>query len=91
MGLSPSKAHPKVTRVAPVPGQGDVPALTALHGLPGEPGQPWGKPIFHLELPPLRETWYGRASAGEGWEIGNFVNLGLTGAVGLLAEVWGGC
>ncbi|TRZ17001.1 hypothetical protein HGM15179_010095 [Zosterops borbonicus] len=64
MGLSPSKAHPKVTRVAPVPGQGDVPALTALHGLPGEPGQPWGKPIFHLELPPLRETWYGRASAG---------------------------
>lgn len=91
MGLGPSKAHPKVTRVAPVPGQGDVPVLTALHGLPGEPGQPWGKPIFHLELPPLRETWYGRASAGEGWEIGNFVNLGLPGAVGLLAEVWGGC
>ncbi|XP_063255683.1 factor associated with metabolism and energy [Prinia subflava] len=64
MGLSPSKAHPRVTRVAPVPRQGDVPALSALHGLPGEPGQPWGKPIFHLELPPLRETWYGRASAG---------------------------
>ncbi|XP_068048188.1 factor associated with metabolism and energy isoform X1 [Anomalospiza imberbis] len=66
MGLSSSKAQPRVTRVAPVPTQGDVPALAALQGLPREPGQPtpWGKPIFHLELPPLRETWYGRASAG---------------------------
>ncbi|RLV98317.1 hypothetical protein DV515_00010901 [Chloebia gouldiae] len=64
MGLSSSKAQPRVTRVAPVPSQGDVPALAALQGLPREPGQPWGKPIFHLELPPLRETWYGRASAG---------------------------
>lgn len=84
MGLSPSKAPPKVTRVAPVPSQGDVPALSALQGLPGEPGQPWGKPIFHLELPPLRETCYGRAPAGEGWNIVNFVHLGLAGALGLL-------
>ncbi|XP_037994804.1 uncharacterized protein CCDC198 isoform X2 [Motacilla alba alba] len=62
MGLSSSKAQPRVTRVAPVPSQGDV----TLQGLSREPGQPsaWGKPIFHLELPPLRETWYGRASAG---------------------------
>nr|XP_009504127.1 PREDICTED: uncharacterized protein C14orf105 homolog [Phalacrocorax carbo] len=41
--------------------------------LPGVPGDPslrppatagWGKPTFHQQLPPLRETWYGRASAG---------------------------
>ncbi|XP_014726902.1 PREDICTED: uncharacterized protein C14orf105 homolog isoform X1 [Sturnus vulgaris] len=67
MGLSSSKAHPKVTRVAPVPAQGDVATLSALQGLPREPGQPSPHPpvpIFHLELPPLRETWYGRACAG---------------------------
>ncbi|XP_059704182.1 uncharacterized protein CCDC198 [Haemorhous mexicanus] len=66
MGLSSSRAQPRVTRVAPVPSQGDVAAVGALQGLPREPGQPsaWAKPIFQLELPPLRETWYGRASAG---------------------------
>ncbi|XP_041333110.1 uncharacterized protein CCDC198 [Pyrgilauda ruficollis] len=66
MGLSSSKARPRVTRVAPVSPRGDVPPLAALQELPGEPGQPpaWGKPKFQLELPPLRETWYGRASAG---------------------------
>ncbi|KAL9849950.1 LOW QUALITY PROTEIN: factor associated with metabolism and energy [Geothlypis trichas] len=64
MGLSPSRARPRVTRVAPVPAQGDVPALGALRGRPTEPGQPPAMPIFQLELPPLRETWYGRASAG---------------------------
>ncbi|KAL2304078.1 hypothetical protein Nmel_009369 [Mimus melanotis] len=67
MGLSSSRAHTKVTRVAPVPSQGAVPTLSALQGLPREPGQPSlppPVPIFHLELPPLRETWYGRVSAG---------------------------
>ncbi|XP_062351445.1 factor associated with metabolism and energy [Cinclus cinclus] len=67
MGLSSSKAHPKVTRVAPVPTRGDVPILSVLQGLPRNPGQPSPHPtvpIFQLELPPLRETWYGRASAG---------------------------
>ena len=53
----------------------DLPALAALYRLPGVPGEPslhppaaaeWGKPTFHQELPPLRETWYGRASAGKG-------------------------
>ncbi|XP_039568898.1 uncharacterized protein CCDC198 [Passer montanus] len=60
MGLSSSTARPRVTRVAPVPTRGDVSPLPAL------PGQSpaWGKPKFQLELPPLRETWYGRASAG---------------------------
>ncbi|XP_057229218.1 uncharacterized protein CCDC198 [Malurus melanocephalus] len=66
MGLSPSRAHPKVTKVAPVLVQEDVPALSA-------PGQPtlhppgvaqWGQPLFPLELPPLRDTGHGRASAG---------------------------
>lgn len=101
MGLSSSKGHPKVTKVAPVPARGDVPALAALHRLPSVPGQPsphippagapWGEPIFYLELPPLRETWYGRASAGEGVTAGMPWARGVTGAVGLLADVWGGC
>nr|XP_054491383.1 uncharacterized protein CCDC198 [Agelaius phoeniceus] len=62
MGLSSSR----VPRVAPVPAQGDGPALRALQGLPTEPGRApaWAQPILQLELPPLRETRYGRASAG---------------------------
>ncbi|XP_009470956.1 PREDICTED: uncharacterized protein C14orf105 homolog [Nipponia nippon] len=73
MGLSSSKAHPKVTKVAPMHAREDLPALAALHQLPGMLGEPslhppataeWGKPTFHQQLPPLRETWYGRASAG---------------------------
>ncbi|XP_056349779.1 uncharacterized protein CCDC198 [Oenanthe melanoleuca] len=61
MGLSSSKAQPRVTRVAPVP------TLRVLQGLPREPGEPSPHPpvpSFPLELPPLRETWYGRACAG---------------------------
>ncbi|XP_009697233.1 PREDICTED: uncharacterized protein C14orf105 homolog [Cariama cristata] len=73
MGLSSSKAHPKVTKVAPMCAREDLPALTTPNQLPGTPGQPslhlpavveWGNPTFHWELPPLRETWHGRASAG---------------------------
>ncbi|XP_009956931.1 PREDICTED: uncharacterized protein C14orf105 homolog [Leptosomus discolor] len=73
MGLSSSKTHPKVTKVAPMPVGEDLPALTTSYRLPSVPGQPslhpaaaaeWGKPTFHQQLPPLRETWYGRASAG---------------------------
>ncbi|KAM6335649.1 factor associated with metabolism and energy [Podargus strigoides] len=73
MGLSSSKAHPKVTKVAPMRAMEDLPSLAGPYRLPGVPGEPslhppamaeWGKPIFHQQLPPLRETWYGRASAG---------------------------
>ncbi|KAM6359370.1 LOW QUALITY PROTEIN: factor associated with metabolism and energy [Alca torda] len=73
MGLSSSKAHPKVTKVAPMRAREDLPTLATPYGLPGVLGQPtlhppaaaeWGKPTFHQQLPPLRETWYGRASAG---------------------------
>ncbi|XP_027659322.1 uncharacterized protein CCDC198 isoform X2 [Falco rusticolus] len=73
MGLSSSKAHPKVTKVAPMGAGEDMPALATPYQLPGVLGQPslhppaaakWGKPTFHQELPPLRETWYGRASTG---------------------------
>ncbi|XP_068256081.1 factor associated with metabolism and energy [Nyctibius grandis] len=73
MGLSSSKAHTKVTKVAPMGTREDLPALTTLYQLPSMPGEPslhppataeWGKPTFHRQLPPLRETWYGRASAG---------------------------
>ncbi|XP_074721358.1 factor associated with metabolism and energy isoform X1 [Strix uralensis] len=73
MGLSSSKAHPKVTKVAPMRVGEDLPTLAAPYRLPGVLGEPslhppataeWGKPTFHRELPPLRETWYGRAAAG---------------------------
>ncbi|XP_010147632.1 PREDICTED: uncharacterized protein C14orf105 homolog [Eurypyga helias] len=73
MGLSSSKAHPKVTKVAPMHAREDLPALTTPYRLPGVLGEPslhppatseWRNPIFHQQLPPLRETWYGRASAG---------------------------
>lgn len=75
MGLSSSKAHPRVTKVAPMLAKEDLPALTAPYRLPGTPGEPslhtsamaeWGIPTFHRQLPPLRETWYGRASSGKG-------------------------
>ncbi|KAM6311818.1 factor associated with metabolism and energy [Aegotheles albertisi] len=73
MGLSSSKTHPKVTKVAPMRTGEDLPALAAPRWLPSVPGEhrlhpptieEWGKPTFHQQLPPLRETWYGRASAG---------------------------
>uniref|UniRef100_A0A663LU78 Uncharacterized protein n=1 Tax=Athene cunicularia TaxID=194338 RepID=A0A663LU78_ATHCN len=72
MGLSSSKAHPKVTKVAPMPVGEHLPTLAAPYRLPSVLGEPslhppataeWGEPTFHFELPPLRETWYGRAAA----------------------------
>ncbi|KAM9556518.1 factor associated with metabolism and energy isoform 2-T2 [Guaruba guarouba] len=73
MGLSSSKAHPKVTKVAPACAGEGLPVLTTPYWHPSMPGQPglhllaeakWGNPTVHQELPPLRETWYGRVSAG---------------------------
>lgn len=71
MGLSSSKTHPKVTKVAPMRAREDLPALTTPYQLPGvhPPAAEWGKSTFYGELPPLRETWYGRASAGKGGVI----------------------
>lgn len=74
MGLSSTKAHPKVTKVAPMRAGEDLPTLAAQYQLSVVPGQPslhppsaaaWRNPSFHQQLPPLRETWYGR-SAGKG-------------------------
>ncbi|XP_009877714.1 PREDICTED: uncharacterized protein C14orf105 homolog [Apaloderma vittatum] len=62
MGLSSSKAHPKVTKVAPMRAGEDLPALATRYQLPAV--AEWGNPNFHQQLPPLRETWYRRASAG---------------------------
>uniref|UniRef100_A0A8B9FKD9 Uncharacterized protein n=1 Tax=Amazona collaria TaxID=241587 RepID=A0A8B9FKD9_9PSIT len=71
MGLSSSKAHPKVTKVAPACAGEGLPVLTTPYWHPSMPGQPslhplaagkWGNPTVHMELPPLRETWYGRVS-----------------------------
>ncbi|XP_061212259.1 factor associated with metabolism and energy isoform X2 [Neopsephotus bourkii] len=73
MGLNSSKAHLKVTKVEPMRTGEDLPVLTIPYWHPSMPGQPslhplaaekWGNPTIHKELPPLRETWYGRASAG---------------------------
>ncbi|XP_064008775.1 factor associated with metabolism and energy [Pogoniulus pusillus] len=73
MGLSSSKGHPKVTKVAPMCAREDLPALTTPCQLLGVPAQPslhlpataeWGKHTLHQRLPPLRETWYGRTSEG---------------------------
>ncbi|KAM9015917.1 factor associated with metabolism and energy [Ara ararauna] len=73
MGLSSSKAHPKVTKVAPACAGEGLPVLTTPYWHPSMPGQPglhplaeakWGNPTVHQELLPLRETWYGRVSAG---------------------------
>ncbi|XP_010186396.1 PREDICTED: uncharacterized protein C14orf105 homolog [Mesitornis unicolor] len=67
MGLSSSKAHPKVTKVAPMHAGGDLPTLATPYRLPGlhpSATAEWGQPTFHQQLPPLRETWYGRTSAG---------------------------
>uniref|UniRef100_A0A8B9D4G2 Coiled-coil domain containing 198 n=2 Tax=Anser cygnoides TaxID=8845 RepID=A0A8B9D4G2_ANSCY len=71
MGLSSSKAHPKVTRVAPMLSSEDLPARPIPH--PAVLGGPilrlpavgeWGTLAFHGQLPPLRNTSYGRASTG---------------------------
>ncbi|KFO79091.1 Uncharacterized protein C14orf105, partial [Cuculus canorus] len=73
MGLSSSKAHPKVTKVAPMHTRENLPALATPYRLPCMPGElslhppaamERRKPTFHQQLPPLRDTWYGRASAG---------------------------
>ncbi|XP_009994769.1 PREDICTED: uncharacterized protein C14orf105 homolog [Chaetura pelagica] len=73
MGLSSSKAHPKVTKVAPMHPREDLPALPAPHQLPRMSGEPnlhsqtmaeWGNLTCPQQLPPLREPWYGRTSAG---------------------------
>ncbi|XP_062474387.1 factor associated with metabolism and energy isoform X1 [Pezoporus occidentalis] len=73
MGLNSSKAHPKVTKVEPMRTGEDLPVLTTPYWHPSMPEQPslhplaaakWGNPTIHKELPPLRETWHGRASAG---------------------------
>ena len=69
----------------------DLPVLATPCQIPGVLGQPsphppamaeWGKPSWHQELPPLRETWYGRASAGKGvinklWQRPTGHQLGL--------------
>ncbi|KFV74771.1 Uncharacterized protein C14orf105, partial [Dryobates pubescens] len=73
MGLSSSKGHPKVTKVAPMCTREDLPVLTTLYQLPSVPGQPslhlpttseWGEHTLHWKLPPLRETWCGTAAEG---------------------------
>ncbi|XP_053529354.1 uncharacterized protein CCDC198 isoform X2 [Artibeus jamaicensis] len=74
MGLSPSKAHPRVTKVAPLQNKEEempsaAPVDFALdqnldeksaHFLARLQDQ---NPALEGQLPPLRETWYGRYSA----------------------------
>ncbi|XP_024424244.2 factor associated with metabolism and energy isoform X2 [Desmodus rotundus] len=74
MGLSPSKAHPRVTKVAPLQNKEEETPSTApvdfafhqnleeksVRSLARLQGQ---SPALEGQLPPLRETWYGRYSA----------------------------
>ncbi|XP_045144029.1 uncharacterized protein CCDC198 isoform X2 [Echinops telfairi] len=75
MGLSHSKAHPRVTRVAPLQDIGEEASSVcsvdfasnlnleenSSHSFPRPQDQP---KAVEGQLPPLRETWYGRYSAG---------------------------
>ncbi|XP_019373960.1 PREDICTED: uncharacterized protein C14orf105 homolog isoform X1 [Gavialis gangeticus] len=74
MGLSHSKTRPKVTKVAPVQTKEAVPAspcsatLSRFHGVLEErslgsfAAMEERSPMLQRQLPPLRETWYGRCS-----------------------------
>ncbi|XP_065604021.1 factor associated with metabolism and energy [Cyrtonyx montezumae] len=61
MGLSSSKSHPRVTQVAPMLSGEEVLGEPRLH--PAATTEQ-GHPITHGQLPPLRQTCYGRASTG---------------------------
>lgn len=63
MGLSSSRTHPRVTQVAPMLSGEEVLGGPSLH--PTATTQ-HGHPITHGQLPPLRQTGYGRASTGMG-------------------------
>ncbi|KAF6129191.1 coiled-coil domain containing 198 [Phyllostomus discolor] len=74
MGLSPSKAHPRVTKVAPMQNKEEETLSTAPVGLAFHQNlneksahslgrQQDQNPALDGQLPPLRETWYGRYSA----------------------------
>ncbi|XP_045678986.1 uncharacterized protein CCDC198 isoform X2 [Phyllostomus hastatus] len=74
MGLSPSKAHPRVTKVAPLQNKEEetpstAPVDLAFHqNLDEKSADSLARrqdrnPALDGPLPPLRETWYGRYSA----------------------------
>ncbi|XP_015721372.1 uncharacterized protein CCDC198 isoform X1 [Coturnix japonica] len=61
MGLSSSKTHPRVTQVAPMRSNEEVMGEPSLHPTATTEH---GHPITHGQLPPLRQTGYGRPSTG---------------------------
>lgn len=76
MGLSHSKAYPRVTKVAPLQNKEEKtpsasPVEFAFHNTLEEKSsesfarlQDWNK-ASKGQLPPLRDTWYGRYSSGK--------------------------
>lgn len=75
MGLSHSKAHPRVTKVAPLQDkEGEAPSASPVdlalnQNLEGKSSYLFArlqdpKKALEGQLPPLRETWCGRYSAG---------------------------
>ncbi|XP_066480390.1 factor associated with metabolism and energy [Tiliqua scincoides] len=72
MGLNSSKAHGRVTKVAPLEEPQQTPDSGATHGFQS-PLQGWSAssfasvtertPVLERHLPPLRETWLGRYPA----------------------------
>ncbi|XP_025955773.2 factor associated with metabolism and energy [Dromaius novaehollandiae] len=69
MGLSSSRTHRRVTKVAPARAGGDLPVLPYIPAprrfshAPQEAAEQ-EKAAFPRQLPPLRETGYGRPTAG---------------------------
>lgn len=97
MGLSHSKAHPRVIKVTPLQSQeaetpSTVPVFFALNQ------NPEGKSSYSFtrlqdqnrtlegQLPPLRETWYGKLPAGMAKLNMKVACLGLRRAVVYLHE-----
>ncbi|XP_060040689.1 uncharacterized protein CCDC198-like [Erinaceus europaeus] len=72
MGLSHSKAHPRGTKVAPLQNKEEIPEtpvdLSFSQSLEEKSsysfaGLQYQSKALEGELPPLRESWYGRYSA----------------------------
>lgn len=74
MGLSHSKAHPRVTKVTPLQNKEEeeppeIPVDLTFNQSLGErscyslDGLQYQRKALEGQLPPLRETWYGRYSA----------------------------
>lgn len=95
MGLGHSKHQPRVIKVTPLQSQeaetpSAGPVFYALNrNLEEKNSNPFSRlqdqnPALEIQLPPLRETWYGRLPAGTPKPNMRFACLGLRRTVGTL-------